>query len=405
MNWRQFIAALLQTVAWPLTVLIVVLLFRKKINGLLGDRLRRLTAGPVEAEWAESIGLAQEAVESDRPRQGDQLPNPTTPEPEPEVDAEAVQPTQSEPSPSSTERPSEHEEPRPQPEPNEGSPHQWPTTNPIPVPDPRPSSDPTGTVNDSALQVNLPAWVKVEPYGPPGYEPPRSVQLALVQAEAARRVAKTDPTSATMMGFKALDAALSYVAESSGLPQNIRDSTPRQVAKHLADKGLIGNGTYRAIAELSKLRNAVAHTSKKITPGDALLYLNTLGDVLRTLLYPSELYESQVAAALVGMGFEVNRTGGGTNFLVVTAQAAIAVEVKYLPGRTLSWNVIDKLVGKAAVDRTSLLFVTNALLDKSIQERDPSVRTRLGCRIEVVSWLGPEDDGHLWQAVLRAGSS
>ncbi|MEW2331206.1 hypothetical protein AB0880_25775 [Micromonospora chersina] len=402
MNWRQFIAALVQTVVWPLTVLIVVLLFRKKINGLLGDRLRRLTAGPVEAEWAESIGLAQEAVESDRPRQADQLPNPTTPEPE--VDPEAEQLSQSEPSPSSTEHPSEHEEPRPQPEPNEDSQHQRPTTNPIPVPDPRPSSDPTATLNESAHQVNLPPWVKAEPYGPPGVELPRLVQLAVVQAEAARRVAKTDPGAATMMGFKALDAAVSYVAESSGLPQNIRDTTPRQVAKHLADKGLIGNGTYRAIAELSKLRNTVAHTNREISPGDALLYLNTLGDVLRTLLYPSELYESQVAAALVRMGFEVNRTGSGTNFLVVTAQAAIAVEVKYLPGRTLSWNVIDKLVGKAAVDRTSFLLVTNALLGKSVQERDSSVRTRLGCRIEVASWMGPEDDEQLWQAVLRAGS-
>ncbi|WBC17585.1 hypothetical protein O7600_12495 [Micromonospora sp. WMMA1998] len=51
MNWRQFTVALVQSLAWPSVVAVVLLVYRRRVSQLLGDNLRRLTVGPIEAEW------------------------------------------------------------------------------------------------------------------------------------------------------------------------------------------------------------------------------------------------------------------------------------------------------------------------------------------------------------------
>ncbi|SCL42151.1 hypothetical protein [Micromonospora aurantiaca (nom. illeg.)] len=51
MNWRQFTVALVQALAWPSVALVVLLVYRRRVARLLGDNLRRLTVGPIEAEW------------------------------------------------------------------------------------------------------------------------------------------------------------------------------------------------------------------------------------------------------------------------------------------------------------------------------------------------------------------
>ncbi|MGC4784760.1 hypothetical protein [Micromonospora zamorensis] len=390
MNWRQFIASVVQTLAWPLTVLIVVLLFRKKINMLLGDRLRRLTAGPVEAEWADSVGVAQAAVESERPAENQPIPPPgqdrsaseseepsQRQQPESEHSAE---PQQSEIEPES-ERAGQHPEPQL-------------------VPEPRPDSDQTTVPGDGTSQRGeTPTKAKADSV-PQDTELPRLVRLAMVQAESARRVAKSNPATAVIMGYKALDVALKHVADASD-PIAYHAETPHGVAKMLASKGLIGPGTFRAISELSKLRNSLMHTRLEISDGDALLYLNTLEDILRTLLHPAELYESQVAAALARQDLDVTRSTGGADLLVLTESGALALELKYMPGRILTWKTVEQLAAKAARERLSLLVVTNAELDKSVQERNSSGDTIFGCRVEVVTWKSPSDDDLLLRAALR----
>ncbi|WP_124820937.1 hypothetical protein [Micromonospora ureilytica] len=52
MTWLQFVSSVVKSAAWPLTVVAVVLILRRKLNDLLGKGLTRLKAGPVEAEWA-----------------------------------------------------------------------------------------------------------------------------------------------------------------------------------------------------------------------------------------------------------------------------------------------------------------------------------------------------------------
>jgi hypothetical protein len=67
-SWRDFVVEIVSAVAWPLCVVIVVLIFRVQIRALLGRQLRRLKAGPIEAEWDREIQetraavVAQEAV-------------------------------------------------------------------------------------------------------------------------------------------------------------------------------------------------------------------------------------------------------------------------------------------------------------------------------------------------------
>ncbi|MEV4196786.1 hypothetical protein [Micromonospora globbae] len=67
MNWRQFTVALVQALAWPSVVAVVLLAYRRRIAQLLGDNLRRLTVGPIAAEWervAEETRATIDAVES-----------------------------------------------------------------------------------------------------------------------------------------------------------------------------------------------------------------------------------------------------------------------------------------------------------------------------------------------------
>ncbi|PWU44491.1 hypothetical protein DLJ46_25725 [Micromonospora globispora] len=64
MNWRQFTVALVQALAWPSVALVVLLVYRRRIAQLLGDNLRRLKAGPIEAEWEQVAEEARATIET-----------------------------------------------------------------------------------------------------------------------------------------------------------------------------------------------------------------------------------------------------------------------------------------------------------------------------------------------------
>jgi hypothetical protein len=64
MNWRQFSVALVQPLAWPSVVVIVLLLYRRRVAQLLGSNLRRLTVGPVAAEWEDAVQETQATIEA-----------------------------------------------------------------------------------------------------------------------------------------------------------------------------------------------------------------------------------------------------------------------------------------------------------------------------------------------------
>lgn len=54
MNTREFIASLIDSLAWPLALVIVALIFRPQIVDLLSKGLTRMKAGPFEAEWTRA---------------------------------------------------------------------------------------------------------------------------------------------------------------------------------------------------------------------------------------------------------------------------------------------------------------------------------------------------------------
>lgn len=58
MDWLTFIASLVSSLAWPAIVLVLALVFRNAIKSTLGRPLRRMKAGPLEAEWDEKVAEA-----------------------------------------------------------------------------------------------------------------------------------------------------------------------------------------------------------------------------------------------------------------------------------------------------------------------------------------------------------
>lgn len=62
---KQFIASLVSSLAWPVAVVLVVLLFREQLAKLLSGPLKRLRAGPsgLELEFDRIISEAQAEVE------------------------------------------------------------------------------------------------------------------------------------------------------------------------------------------------------------------------------------------------------------------------------------------------------------------------------------------------------
>lgn len=58
MDTLAFIASLVGSLAWPVTVVAIALIFRQTIKATLARPLRRVKAGPLEAEWDEKVAEA-----------------------------------------------------------------------------------------------------------------------------------------------------------------------------------------------------------------------------------------------------------------------------------------------------------------------------------------------------------
>lgn len=65
MNTEQFVASLVNSLAWPVAVVVIVLLFREQLGKLLDAPLKRLKAGPsgVELEFDRILSEAAAQVE------------------------------------------------------------------------------------------------------------------------------------------------------------------------------------------------------------------------------------------------------------------------------------------------------------------------------------------------------
>jgi hypothetical protein len=57
MDWRELIASLVDALAWPASVAIIMFVLRRQIGALAEGRLRRVKAGPVELEFWETAAV------------------------------------------------------------------------------------------------------------------------------------------------------------------------------------------------------------------------------------------------------------------------------------------------------------------------------------------------------------
>src|SRR5262245_61520320 len=58
----DFTLKLVSALAWPVTALVIVGAFGNQLRGLLTHELRRLKAGPLEAEWERGLEETRAAV-------------------------------------------------------------------------------------------------------------------------------------------------------------------------------------------------------------------------------------------------------------------------------------------------------------------------------------------------------
>jgi hypothetical protein len=61
----EFITIVAEIFVWPVTSVFVILLFRRRIEALLGNRLQRVKAGPLELHWSQVVAETQVAVDLD----------------------------------------------------------------------------------------------------------------------------------------------------------------------------------------------------------------------------------------------------------------------------------------------------------------------------------------------------
>src|SRR5688572_25366853 len=64
MDWMDFIASLVSSLAWPVAIALAVFWLRTPLRRALdGLRLRKLDVGPLAAEFGEAVQEAEEAAE------------------------------------------------------------------------------------------------------------------------------------------------------------------------------------------------------------------------------------------------------------------------------------------------------------------------------------------------------
>lgn len=63
MNWKQFVASIVGSLAWPVLILVIVLAFRKEFSNLIGQ-IKRIAAGSVKVELAEQVAAVRAAGEA-----------------------------------------------------------------------------------------------------------------------------------------------------------------------------------------------------------------------------------------------------------------------------------------------------------------------------------------------------
>ena len=67
MSAFEFVASLVDSLAWPVGILVVAVLFRRQLSRLLARPLRSLKAGPLEAVWDRQVAEVEAELPQPEP--------------------------------------------------------------------------------------------------------------------------------------------------------------------------------------------------------------------------------------------------------------------------------------------------------------------------------------------------
>jgi hypothetical protein len=75
MNWMQFVSSLVQSLAWPVAAVVIILIFRNGLSKRLGSLLSLTLPGGVEAKFSEDLNELEEKAEDAAPHPTDLDPS------------------------------------------------------------------------------------------------------------------------------------------------------------------------------------------------------------------------------------------------------------------------------------------------------------------------------------------
>jgi Domain of unknown function (DUF4145) len=373
-TWREFIAAMTRALAWPIVLAIVVFAFRERISELLGERLKRLKAGPIEAEWDRELHHVQESLTTESERtfeDGGEVPMERS-----IADVNTI-----------------------------GEVHK-PEDQPQTVPASR-SGPPDGADDVPSGRSDHPRRMPVTSHG--GGEPkvdgqtvtaPPASDFKSVLAEV-RDMVPVDPGAAVIMGYDALELAVRQF--SRNFPTSTSRSAGVANLDSLVERGIMSDYLGRAILSLRDLRNAVSHSAKKpkeVTREEARKYVRSLEVAVRLLTSPASLYEAQVAYVLGRHSFSVSRPPNADTSVDLLA----VLPTGHGLGITVKYHVVDserfeEILNDLPFSSIGTLVVTREA--PILAEHRMRLETPHG-PITVVVWKPPAPEEELIQAAYMA---
>ncbi|GEM_PF-5871850 len=254
--WLDFVKSVLSSLAWPVTVVSALLLFRRDIIALL-SKLAAIKAGSFEASFAQQVHRMDPLPASPREEDGaTSLPQPAEPSPSDMQGGEGQEPVEGK-SASSI---------------NEGE-----MKVKLDVPS---SSDDDALPNDAAFSRTIRDFAA-------------SVLIsrsAKKDFKEARMISPNSASGAVLLAWRAVEGVVTQLAlsDASGVPATRPDrrrwKSPRLVVERLFREEVIDNETFERFLELQSLRNAVAHASNfSANTGDVLEYIDRAEELATTL--------------------------------------------------------------------------------------------------------------------------
>lgn len=365
MNWREFVVSLIRAVAWPSTVVVVILVFRQRLAELLKKRLAKIKFPFLEAELFEhEANEIEETLEqqSIRRTKFDSASDPSAiPAPEHPSNLPASQ---------------KDEVGRARPE--------------------------VSSTTQNAGNDKVDGDRHVPRYPGLGGRRRLSGAWRLIDdgLREAEGISETSPLGAVMIGDRTLEEALALFAQSTGAALDAKENRPllfSRMASQLNKIGYISSSLFESMIRLHRLRNRVAHsTTALIDDLDVSSYIRSIRIAIETLGNRSHIYSGRVLTSLLSANwrvarcrratFAVYRLGVDEEFVIVGAVGSDDLFVYLRHSRKY------KNDGPSEYDRPPSIVVSD-----DIRPEDLAEAQRIG--VDLLWWRDDADTDALTAAI------